>query len=66
MIVGQVSLRSVAGEGRGRRQSGEDPRRGADDPQRRERRKNVPHTPDAAVAGDDEALCHHLTKQQTK
>ena len=62
----QVSVWPVVREGCGWRQSGEDPGGRADDSQHWERWEDVPHTPDAAVPGDDEEVCYHLAKQQTK
>lgn len=62
----QVSVWPMVGKRCGWRQSGADPGGRADDPQHRERWKDVSDTPDAAVAGDDEEICYHLAKQQTK
>lgn len=66
VFVGQVSMWPVVGKGSGWRQSGEDPGGRADDPQHREWWKDVSHTPNAAVPRDDEEVCYHLAKQQTK
>lgn len=62
----QVPVRPLAGQRSGRRQSGEDPGGGADDTQHRERREDVSDAADATVPGDDEEVCDHLAKQQTK
>lgn len=65
-VAPQVPVWPLAGQRSGRRQPGEDIGGGADDAQHREWRAHVSDAAHATVPGDDEEVCDHFAKQQTK